>query len=469
METVPWKFATLRDHSRPTLGTRQGDFARVWLGQPLMPVQQYIAEVAGELVQDPDTGLWVPARSLVLVTLQRQVGKSHLAMARKGERCFSVPGYRSWYTAQSGGDARDQFLKFHEHVVETPLGKVVRTLVGNGREVMKFPNGSTLRPHPPTAEALHGKQSDDNDIDEAWAFSEDEGRALLQAVGPTQLTRPGAQTWILSAGGTAESTWLASLVARGRSGDPSIAYFEAGIPDDADPEDLDIIAANHPAFGFTVSMASLKALRAQFGDDQAGWARAAGNRWTEVIGGAIRPAEWEAARYDDEIPEGVQLGYGAARSPDGSQVAIAVAARVGSLIVCEVLDVLPTAHGAAEHIRSWATDGPCGVVASGPSGPLVSALGNWSRLVKITDAQNAAACGTLVDALPIKAYRFRRHPDLDAAVAVVGKRSLGDGGFVWARTSAVAPIATLEACTAAAHVLATRPQLGRPRVLVARG
>jgi hypothetical protein len=88
---------------------------------------------------------------------------------------------------------------------------------------MKFPNLSQLRPHPPTEAALHGKQSDRNDIDEAWAFEEVRGKALMQAVAPTQLTRPHAQTFIWSAGGTAGSTWLADLVARGRGGDPGIA------------------------------------------------------------------------------------------------------------------------------------------------------------------------------------------------------------------------------------------------------
>jgi hypothetical protein len=171
------KFATERNPERPTLGTLQRRFADVWLGpvptcrgcgsqHGLMPWQGYVADVAGELVQDAVTGLWRPAYPLVVVTVPRQAGKSHLAAAQVGERCFSVPMYRAWYTAQTGGDARDQFLKFADETLEgTPLASVVRTLRGNGHEAMRYPNGSTWRPHPPTEAAMHGKQSDREDID----------------------------------------------------------------------------------------------------------------------------------------------------------------------------------------------------------------------------------------------------------------------------------------------------------------
>lgn len=458
------KFTTPRDPDRPTRGGRQGDFARIWLGQPCMPWQQDLLDVAGELEEN---GL--PRYPLVVATMQRQAGKSHAAMARKGERCFSVPGFRSWYTAQTGGDARDQFLKFGELVAESPLDPFVRTLVGNGREVMRFPNGSLIRPHPPTEKALHGKQSDDNDIDEAWAFTEEEGKELLQAIAPTQLTRPGAQTWIWSAGGTAQSTWLASLVARGREGDPSICYAEYGIPDDADPEDLDVILEHHPAAGHTITRESLAAMRAQFGDDVSGWARAAGNRWTEVIGGAIRAEDWRSVRHGDPVPEDAPVGYGAARAADGSQVAIAAAVDVGGVVVVEVLDVLPTAYLAAEHVAGWATDGPVALAPDGPSASLADALEHERvQLLKLTTREQTAACAHLVDAIPARGVRFREHPALDAAVRVAGKRTVSDGGFVWSRITAGAPIASLEAATYAVHALRHRkPSIGRPRLVTA--
>lgn len=475
----PPKFATQRDPAYRSRGPDQAVFARRLLGSPFMPWQYLVADVAGEIT---DAGL--PRYPLVVVTVQRQAGKSHLAMARKGERCFRVPGYRAWYTAQTGGDARDQFLKFGEQVAGSPLGSLrvrrggilvpaVRTLVGNGREVMHFANGSELRPHPPTPKALHGKQGDDNDVDEGWAFTAEQGRELLQAIGPTQLTRPGAQTWIVSAGGTAESTWLAELVARGREGDPGLAYFEWGIPDDADAEDLDVIAAHHPAYGHTVTLDSLRSLRVQFGDDSAGWARAAGNRWSEVIGGAISAREWAAVRYPDPVPEGGRVGYGAARTPDGTQTGIAAAVALDDgRVVVEIVEVLNgvTARAAAARAREWATDGPVAVTPDGPSAPIALDLSkSWERRYLPTPTRDySAACANLLDGIRTRTVLFRPHPDLDAAVAVLASRAVGDGGFVWSRKTAAAPVATAEAATLAVHALAHgRKSPGRPRIITA--
>lgn len=477
------KYATKRNPERPTRGGRAAAFGEFWLGQPFMPAQRLIANVAGEL--NPDG---TPAYPLVVVTEPRQAGKTHLDMSLAGERCLSVPGFRSWQTAQTGGDARDAFLKFaDENVANRPLAQLVRVLRGNGHEVMKFPNGSTMRPHPPTESAMHGKQSDRNGVDEAWAFDEDEGKALMQAIAPTQLTRRGAQTFIWSAGGTAASTWLARLVARGRAGDPNIAYFEWGIPDDLPLDDLEAIAHYHPAYGHTINLASIRNLRTQLEDDSE-FARAAGNRWTEVIGGAIPSDDWEAARTSWEIPAGAPVGYGAARAADGSQVVTAVAGLVEGIPVVEILDVLTTAHKAAAGVAAWAHDGPLAVDPAGASAPLAADLAKlvagteletWDpcqqvladgRLLLVSPRDYSAACANVADALKPRGIRYRPHPDLDAAVKVAGKQKLGgDGGFVWAHANGTAPIAALKAATLALWAVGHRPRQAPAPITVLSG
>lgn len=492
------KFGTPRDPSRRTLGTLQAAFAEVWLGRSLMPHQRYIADVCGEVLP---SGL--PAYTMCLITFQRQGGKSALAMAQTGERCFTRPGFHAWYTAQKRKDARDQFLSFAEDVVkDTPLAKVLEplnngkpALTGNGTEVMKFPRSSWLRPHEPSEESLHGKQSDRNDIDEGWAFTKEHGDALIQAIGPTQLTRPGAQTYVWSAGGTAASTWLAYLVSVGRGltaggtnasdlgidrdRHPSnllagqrIAYFELGIPDDADPEDLDVIAAHHPAYGYTVTLDSLAALRTAMGDDAAGWARAAGNRWTEVIGGSIDARLWEGVRHPDALPDNDEpFGWGVARAEDGSMTAIAAATYVDlgddRVVVVEVVEVMAGAYGASERVRGWVGRDVVAVDPSGPSATIADDLSDHlddEHLVKVSTRDYSAACANVLDAMKPRRIRFRPNRHLDEAVPVIGKRNVADGGFVWSRLASGVPVAPMEAATLAVWALRKRPATGKPMI-----
>lgn len=455
------KFATPRDDAYPTIGGRQAEFSRIWLRQPFMPWQEFAADVMGEY--DPETG--IPRRSLWVVTLMRQVGKTHLCMAQTGERCFCIPNFRAWYTAQSGKDARSQFLKFNDVTLHnTPLGRVVHTLRGNGGELMRFPNLSQLRPHPPTEEAMHGEQSDQSDVDEAWAHSKEEGKALMQGITPTQLTRPMAQTRIWSAGGTAASTWLAELVARGRAGDPTIGYLEFGIPDELPLDDPYAIAAHNPAYGHTITVESIRKLRAAFEDDDAGYARAAGNRWTEVIGGAIPMGAWTKLEYGQPIPDDAPLAFGAARAEDGSHVVIVAAARIDSKIIGEVIDVMP-AHNAAPRVKALAAGSDLALDPSGPSAPLVSELVRLrtGRLRQLSARDASAAVGLLLDSVTPGAYLHRPNPTLDAAVRVAAKRSIGDGGYAWSRSSAGASIAALEAFTWATYALTNR-RAGKPTI-----
>ena len=62
----------------------------------------------------------------------------------------------------------------------------------------------------------------------------------------TQVTRPGAQTWIWSTRGDANSTWFHGLVDKGLAGTPGICIVDFGIPAGT-KADLDTIVAHHPA------------------------------------------------------------------------------------------------------------------------------------------------------------------------------------------------------------------------------
>src|SRR3954466_9599098 len=103
---VPPRWATPRDESRRTLGGGVGKVAAA-LGWPLMPWQRYVADVAGEV---DDHGL--PVYSLVLVSVQRQCGKTTLDFATSGHRCLYRPRRKAWHTAQTGQVARTKWRDF---------------------------------------------------------------------------------------------------------------------------------------------------------------------------------------------------------------------------------------------------------------------------------------------------------------------------------------------------------------------
>jgi hypothetical protein len=237
------------------------------------------------------------------------------------------PNRRVWHTAQTGQDAREKWDEMVDEIWEdptSPFREMVRgkPLRSNGKEALTFVNGSKLRPHPPTRDALHGKQSDTNNIDEAWSFDEFRGNELMQAITPTQTTRwrppyNGAQTWVWSTAGDAQSEWFWKLVQRGRRGDPGMAYFEWSIPDGADPFDLEMIAAHHPAFGITVTMDSLNAAYTQLADKPGEFARAYGNVWTGAGERIISTADWERGRTVEDVPDGPPA-FGVAVAHDGS-------------------------------------------------------------------------------------------------------------------------------------------------------
>lgn len=441
------------------------------MGRPLMPWQQYQADVAGEL---DSRGLlrW----PVVVTTVQRQAGKTTLDLATSVQRCLWRPDQRVWHTAQTGQDARDGWREFVSQLMDTPLKELVSEVrKGNGQEVLRFVNGSTFRPHPPTHDALHGKQGDCNNIDEGWAFDEAQGAALLQAIAPTQLTRPGAQTFIWSTMGDATSVWFHNWVDRGLSGEPGLALFYWGLQDDDDPDDDAVIASRHPALGYTATAESLVAARVSM-KDPAQYARAYGNRRTGGRRTVIPAGPWAAARTQETLPAG-RPAYGVAvyEPRDGGDVSAAVVAAVvdaGGRPWLEVLAHRPGRAWATDYVLALrAKDPGLGVAVDrrGPSAPIADALELAGvDLLPLTAIDQAAACQDLWDriagraALEAGPQLLHRGPedgtgDLDTAVDVAGRKFIGEGAWVWSDLHSTGDQSALKAATLAAWAVARAP------------
>lgn len=426
------------------------------LGMPPMPWQEHAADVIGEV--NPATGQlrW----PIVIVSVQRQSGKSALTLGVMAHRALTAPGRRVWHTAQTGQDARDLWMQLDERLTASPLSRVTVTKRTNGSERIIINGSSTVRPHPPTREAMHGRQSDLSIIDEAWAFDEEQGAALLQAIQPTQATRPGAQIIVLSTRGSAASTWFHDLVDTAKGSD-RIALIDYGISDDVDPDDLEAIAAAHPAIGHTIDRSVIDSAASVL--SPAEFVRAYGNRATGSIDRIIPSAAWSAAIDPDPIADDARVVIAVAASVDRSETSIvACALDDDGTPRVEVIETRPGSAWAAKRAATIARrhHAPVIVDAIGPSAAVADALklDESIEVHTVTARELTAGCGDFLDrltgpdALESPRLRIRPNAALDRAVDVVTRKRIGDG-WAWSRRGSVGSIASLEAATLAVHGL----------------
>lgn len=447
--SAPPRYATPRP-TGPTLGPAICRTMEL-LGFTPMPWQEWTADVIGELRPDGR-----PRWPMVIVSVPRQSGKSALMMGVAVHRTLTKKNGRIWYTAQTGSDAADQWRENLDKVQASPIARIFKWRRANGSQVLWVPStGARFSPHPPTEEKLHGKQSDLNIIDEAWAFDEAEAAALMQAIVPTQATRPGAQVIVVSTMGTARSSWFHGLVDRARAGDPGIALLDWGIGPGDDSTDLDVIAAAHPAYGHTIGMEELQAAQSKMGAT-AEFARGYGNRATGAMERLIPLDSWQAVQTDDPIPADARVALGAAIDIDRTQGAISASwVSPNGVPHLEVIDVRPGTNWLADRLHELAGKhdiaGVC-VDAVGPAGPLADELerrsspGDGLELIKVTARDLVNSSAELYDRILTGRVAIRPDRDLDLAAEIVARRRIGDG-WTWSRRGSAGSIAPLESIT----------------------
>jgi hypothetical protein len=426
------------------------------LGRDLMPWQRSAADLLNE--HDP---AGVRLRPFTVVTIQRQAGKTTWLLAEALDRClFGRPFTRVWYTAQTGQYAREKWGELAAELLGpgSALRGRVQAKYTNGTERLVFPNGSTFRPFPPTKDALHSMQSDLVIVDEAWTFDAARGAELMQAISPTQATRPGAQVVIVSTAGTAASSWLRSFVDRGRGRDPSVTYLEWAIADNVDPLDVDAVAAAHPAVGRTIDRQFLIDQAAILAATPGEYARAYGNRWTTTLEQVIPAGDWAAIRHRDGTPRaGVVPVLGVDVAVDRSAAAVVAcwpdAAGVPTLELVEYRD---GTDWAADRVRALHAAHGSPVVLDGGTGPastVLDQLDGGARppwITALTPRQLTTACAQLLDAVTTRAVAHRGDTALDRAAAAAARRTTGDG-WAWSRRSSSADVSPLLAASLALY------------------
>lgn len=465
---VPPRNATPRDFSRATYGDHTAAIAAA-LGQPLLPWQKYAADLFGEIDDNGDL-----VYGLCVTTVQRQAGKTTIDLANDIQNCLMGPNRRVWYTAQTGQHASDKWKEMAELFEKSPLKALGKIRWSNGTQMITFANGSTLRPHPPTADSLHSKQSDKNTIDEAWYFSAVQAAGLNGAITPTTTTRRKVtgirpQKWILSTEGTLESAYLNSVLDECRTETPAgCAFIDFGIPFDLEDPDmgddaaieawLDVVYSYHPGAGHLFAREDLRGwLDGPDGLGLSEFKRAYGNRRTGATERIIPEAPWKAAATLATLP--AKVCFAAAVAMDGADTTITATGIVDGRKVTEVV-----AHGtgtgwALERIKELGEkhNAPFVIDPYGPSADLHDKAERAGvLLIPIKTGNVAAACQSVFAGIvPPKdapagwqpAWLYRPHPALDTAAELAAKRSVGDGAWCWGRRASVGSVSALEAGT----------------------
>jgi hypothetical protein len=442
------RFFTPRSPELPTLGPAVGRAARA-LGVELMPHQQLVSDVAGEVL--PDGRMHYP---VVVVLMPRRGGKTKLLLPTFLQRASSIRRAKCWYTAQTGGDAgltlREEWLPALDPLSSRGL---VRTRLSNGSEAFTVPRSAgRVAIFAPTRKALHGQDADVVGVDELWAFDRLQGMALMQAIKPAQLTRPDRQLWLISAGGDDSSEWLLDWRELGRAltgPGQGVAYFEWHPPveladdgvtwqlaSDVDLDDPAVWADTHPAVGHTATLDALSSDRDVFGKDE--FDRAYLNVFqTGALARVLPRVAWER-NVSDTAAVGTGWGtvvtFDAAPESSSASVVLSKLDSSSGKVVAELVDHGPGTGWTAARVGQLAIEHGARIVADGKgaSTAITAELRRMGHVVDELGTSNVAdAADALLAALLNDRVAIRSEPIMDAAAASAAKRQLGDG---WAFT-----------------------------------
>lgn len=452
-------YATLRAPERPSLGPVVAEVSRRVRGRELMPWQAYFADVLCEL--DPDhPGEWWYKKAIVCVP--RQAGKSDVIGAVHTHRLLAFADHRAVMTAQTGKDAGKRWRSYVEDIPDIEESGVT-VMRGKGAERLTYDKtGSYLEPFPPTDAAIHGDAIDDCSVDEAWAYTIEQGATIQAAVRPAQATRPLSQFLLLSTRGSeaASGGWLDQEIAAGRAAvnDPAsrTLYLEFSADPaaaDADPYSDETLAF-HPAIGHTQSLRRLRDLAS--GLPLAEWRRAFLNLPTEGDASAvIDVAVWTGLALDEPParprPADTVIAYDVARDNTAATIAAAWLDPDGDPVTAVVWSSADVRDLDGYIRRLWA-DGYRRIVAdpTGPTRLIAETLADdgIGRLGAYTDYQDA--CQELIDRTRTGTVRHVQSAAVVAAIQAARPRITSRGtDFDAAKSDA--PIDALRATALAVH------------------
>ncbi len=448
------------------------------IGQPLMPWQHQVLDIAGELLTEAEcrkygVPIGTPAYRELWITVMRQSGKTTVVVITLADRCIDPS--RRWeagsktaanclYTAQNGRAARRKLLAGPASLLKVLQSsksiddRIVKVLRGVGQEEIRFRSGATIVPGNNTESAVHGETLDFGVIDEAFDDIDDRRE---QAMNPAMATKPMAQILGVSTMGTAASLYLNRKVEIGRQAvledrGRGIAYAEWSAPEDADTYDEKIWLAHHPALNRTIPIEVMRHAAQTMGEAE--FRRAWLNIPTELHNGQHIPGDrWaDACGEYRAFPDGGDLApkvIAVDVSEDRSRTSIALGnAETSTVQLADCNEGTAWVDDRIETIKAKA-GGPCVVVYDG-MGPVHNLGKDRPDWVPLDGNEVTAACADFFDGIVAGSIKVRRSDLLNEALAGAEVRRSTDR-WRWARRSSVGDISPLYAVTLAATCRAT--------------
>ena len=393
-------------------------------------------------------GRW--ATPQVGVSTPRQNGKSQLIVARALAGVLLFNEQLIICSAHQQDTAREVFTRMVDILEDHPyLNDRVETYgKALNREYIRFRTGQVIRFKARSTGGGRGFSCDCLLLDEAQIL----GRSAWSAILPTMSARPNPQVWLLGTPPTPQDDGevFAQIRQVGLDGKQGrIAYLEwsADVTDDLD--DPAVWAKANPSFGTRISHDAVALERAAMDDEQ--FARERLGMWDEASHRRVIDEEsWsDCADSNSKPSEAFALAVGV--SPDRSSAAVGFAGMRADGSWHVELDEHKRGVGwVAAYVAGRCERNKIRAVVVNGSSPAASVVEDLlKRKVKVTVLHApdvAASFATFYDAVMERTVFHTDQPQVNAALAVAGKRDLS-GGSAWSQKNSTSDITPIEACT----------------------
>jgi hypothetical protein len=296
----------------------------------------------------------------------------------------------------------------------------------------------------------------------------------MGAIEPAQQTVHRKQLWIVSTMGTDQSVFLHEWVKRGMAGEPRVACFYWGAPDDHAPFTVEGIDAYHPGVGFKLNEVVLEAesiLAKANRMPRSEYIRAFGNRRTLTTDNLIPADVWIDLKDSTLRPPAdtrdLTLSYDVAFDRRGATI-VATWTVDGDRIAGKVVQSSEgtgwLAGAVAGLARAW-RPGAIVAVGHGPVLDVTAKLTDQGHEVEVLGERDyAAACSAMLARIEEKPPRLVHDGGAVLAASVVGlasRRGAVDG-VAFSRRSSVGDSSAGIALAAGLWVTDRRSSEGKP-------